>query len=342
MILRTVSLLATLGLLPLVSAEVAPEITVVEEGYNYIAKLPCPGCPFLFQDTSEGSNEPWTERKDDNALLLNISLPYDSAFLTINNSPLYSGTHILPLIHANQVVQDFSTDALSEALSSGQLEASHETNLGGGFFGLSYRHSLRSVQTSTALNALLFQFDVVALHSDLTTPALQYRLNDPGQKMLEVLLLQRPILSAGDPAHSFEILNVKLVPRADLTHLRTMHFLSWDANGEKGTFSHAISSFMTSFIAFLSSGFWTLFGFIMAVIVVFIVVCLMCVFGWEFWKDDYEKAQRGKQRRKSSVKGGRVDVETGAGKIKGRFKSAEELGLGVASRGQVVGMGKSD
>ncbi|KAJ4351229.1 uncharacterized protein N0V89_006568 [Didymosphaeria variabile] len=342
MILRTASLITTLGLLYVGTAEVAPEVTVVEEGYNYIAKLPCPGCPFLFQDTSEGENEPWTERKDNNALLLNVSLPYDSAFLTINNSPLYSGTRILPLIYANQVVQDFSADALSEALSSGQLEASHETNLGGGFFGLSYRHSLRTVQTSKNIEALLFQFDVVALHSDLTTPPLQFKLDDPAQKMLQVLLVQRAVLSAGDSSHSFEILSVKLVPRADLNHLRTMHFLSWDANGEKGTFSHYISSLTNSFIAFLSSGFWTLLGFIMAVIVVFVVVCLMCVFGWEYWKDDYEKAQQGKQRRKSSVKGGRVDVETGVGKMKGRFKSAEELGLGLPNRGQVVGMGKSD
>ena len=69
MILRTVSLLAALALPQLGSAGVAPEVTVVEEGYNYIAKLPCLGCPYLFQDTSEGSNKPWTERKDDNALV---------------------------------------------------------------------------------------------------------------------------------------------------------------------------------------------------------------------------------------------------------------------------------
>lgn len=73
MILRIVAsplLLATLLFLVHVgSAEVAPDVTVVEEGYNYIAKLPCRGCPFLFQDTSEGLNEPWGERTDDNALV---------------------------------------------------------------------------------------------------------------------------------------------------------------------------------------------------------------------------------------------------------------------------------
>ncbi|KAF9739616.1 hypothetical protein PMIN06_009158 [Paraphaeosphaeria minitans] len=242
--------------------------------------------------------------------LLNISLPYDSAFLTINNAPLYSGNRVLSLVYANQVVQDFSSDQLSTALDAGQLEASHESNLGGGFFGLSYRHSLRHVETSN-LAALLFQFDIIELHSD--------------------------------PSPRFEILSAKLVPRTSLSHERTMHFLAWDTHGEKGTASHALSYGISSLMDFLSSSFWAILGFAMAVIVVFIVVLLMCIFGLEFWKDEYEKAQRGK-RRKSSVKSVRVDVEIGSGmgKIKGRFKSAEELGLELTSRGQVVGMGKSD
>lgn len=275
--------------------------------------------------------------------LLNISLPYDSAFLTINNARLYSSNRILPLIYANQVVQDLSTDQLSTALDAGQLEASHESNLGGGFFGLSYRHSLRRVKTRQNLEALLFQFDIIELHSDLTSPALRFKLDDAGQKMLEVLLIQRPLLSASDLSPSFEVLSAKLVPRTSLSHERTMHFLAYDTHGEKGTASHALS-YGTSFLTdFLSSSFWALLGFVTAVIIVFIVVLLMCIFGWEFWKDDYEKAQRGK-RRKSSVKVVRADVETSVGteKMKDRFKSAEELGLGFASRGQVVGMGKSD
>lgn len=59
-----------------VAADVAPEITIVAEGSNLIAKVPCAGCPFLYQDTSQGSNEPWAERKDENALVkffLNLS-----------------------------------------------------------------------------------------------------------------------------------------------------------------------------------------------------------------------------------------------------------------------------
>lgn len=242
-------------------------------------------------------------------------------------------------MYANQVVQDLSVDQLTTTLSTGQLEASHEANLGGGFFGVSYRHSLRNVKTSNALEALVFQFDVVELYSDLTNPALQYKLGDANQKMLEILLIQKPILSASDPSPAFEILNVRLVPRSlTATSRRTMHFLAWDDHGQIGTPSHLFSSGTSSFVSFLTSGFWALFGFVMAVIIVFIVVVLMCVFGWEFWRDDYEKAQQGKHRRKSSVKI-RSDVESG--KMRGRFKSAEELGLGL-NRGEVVGMGKSD
>ncbi|KAL5403493.1 hypothetical protein PMIN03_009843 [Paraphaeosphaeria minitans] len=254
--------------------------------------------------------------------LLNISLPYDSAFLTINNAPLYSGNRVLSLVYANQVVQDFSSDQLSTALDAGQLEASHESNLGGGFFGLSYRHSLRHVETSN-LAALLFQFDIIELHSYLTSPALRFTLDDAAQKMLEVLLIERPVLSAGTPR-----------PGSRYSARSSFH---------KGTASHALSYGISSLMDFLSSSFWAILGFAMAVIVVFIVVLLMCIFGLEFWKDEYEKAQRGK-RRKSSVKSVRVDVEIGSGmgKIKGRFKSAEELGLELTSRGQVVGMGKSD
>ena len=63
--------LATLTLpwIQLASAEVAPEITVISEGYNVLAKLPCIGCAYLYQDTSTGKNEPWIERKDENALV---------------------------------------------------------------------------------------------------------------------------------------------------------------------------------------------------------------------------------------------------------------------------------
>lgn len=69
MILRIATLNFALELFRGVVAGVAPEITTVADGYNLIAKLPCIGCAFLYQDTSKGENEAWTERKDDNALV---------------------------------------------------------------------------------------------------------------------------------------------------------------------------------------------------------------------------------------------------------------------------------
>jgi hypothetical protein len=69
MIFRIAPLVAAFAIIRYVAAEVAPEITTVAEGYNVIAKIPCIGCPFLHQDTSQGSDAPWAQRKDDNALV---------------------------------------------------------------------------------------------------------------------------------------------------------------------------------------------------------------------------------------------------------------------------------
>lgn len=69
MISSAISLVAALLLSKNVVAKVAPEITTVVEGYNIIAKLPCKACPFIYQDTSRGSDEPWKTREDENALV---------------------------------------------------------------------------------------------------------------------------------------------------------------------------------------------------------------------------------------------------------------------------------
>jgi len=69
MILRSATLIATCALWIGASAEIAPEITVISEGYNIIAKLPCVGCPFLYQETLEWRDGPWKTRDDDNALV---------------------------------------------------------------------------------------------------------------------------------------------------------------------------------------------------------------------------------------------------------------------------------
>ncbi|PSN65833.1 hypothetical protein BS50DRAFT_635044 [Corynespora cassiicola Philippines] len=340
--------------------EVAPEITAVEEGYNIVAKVPCEGCPFLWQDVSKGLDGPWEEREDGNALLLNISLPYDSAFLSINNAPLLSDSSILPRIYANQVVLDISASDLSTAIESNQLEANHEegSSVGGGYFGLSYSYSLRPIRTSIEssysadgstnrpLNALLFQFDVLELHSDLPEHPMSHKLQSPDQKKLELILLEKPVLSPLQPAAAYEIINASLTPRSHnppppsspLT--RTMKFPEWDAFGKKGTASHAASRMGASFLDYISSGVWALFMFCLSIIALFVVVCLFCIFGCGWCEDEYASAQHGKKRRGGSGGGGGGwgDVEKGKGK--GRFLSPEELG--IVGRGRIVGVGKSD
>ncbi|KAF7674625.1 hypothetical protein GT037_007385 [Alternaria burnsii] len=317
-------LIAAFAIVRFVAAEVAPEITTVAEGYNVIAKLPCIGCPFLHQDTSQGSDAPWTERRDDNALLLNISLPYDSAYLSINNAPLLADSKILPRMYVNQVLLDTSKDDVDKLVESNQLD-----NLGGAYFGASYSYSLRHLKES---NALLFYFDVMEMWTDLTSPHLTVIMDKEEQKVLEVVLLQRPLLSAGDHASAYEIIRASLVPRKNIKNPMKMHmwFHDWDANGKKGTATHMVNSASSSFVDYISSGIWSLFIFILAVMALFVIVCLFIIFGCGLHKDDYEQAQHGK--RKS---GGRNDIESVR-----RFRTPEELGL--RGSGRVVGVGKSD
>lgn len=69
MILRASTLVRILSVVAQVTADVAPGITTIAEGYSYIAKLPCKDCPFLYQDTSNGKTGPWTDRIEDNVLV---------------------------------------------------------------------------------------------------------------------------------------------------------------------------------------------------------------------------------------------------------------------------------
>lgn len=69
MILRVLFLIVATVLLRGVRADVAPEITTLAEGYNIVAKLPCVGCPFLYQDSRSGVDEGWKVREDENALV---------------------------------------------------------------------------------------------------------------------------------------------------------------------------------------------------------------------------------------------------------------------------------
>ncbi|PVI01055.1 hypothetical protein DM02DRAFT_613923 [Periconia macrospinosa] len=374
-----------------VRAQVAPEITVVEEGYNVVAKIPCIGCPFVYQDTSKGENKGWASRHDQNSLLLNISLPYDSAYISINNAPLYSGRQNLPLIHSNQVLSDLSASSLSDIISTGQLDASTQLPTSGGVsFGVSYRISLQDIKLSTStftatspkssstpspppLKAKLLHLDIFEIHSALTTPPTAYPLDRKEQKILELVLLQTPLLSALSPSPAYILHSAKLIPRPHAIKIpasqQTMHYLSWDAYGRKGTPTHFLSRVAVGFANWISSGFLAILLFVLGVVVLFVGIALVCTFGWGFWRGEYESAQVGKRRRGATLGGGgngaasngagggwrprsgtagRTDLERGrrgtvgasAAAAAGRFLSAEELGLG--GRGRVVGVGKTD
>lgn len=224
-------------------------------------------------------------------------------------------------------------------IDSNQLEVSHETEtIGGAFFGLSYTYSLNPIEKSAAM---VFQFDVTELYSDLPERPLRHKLADPRQEIIELVLLQTPVQSALEPP-SMEIIKASLVPRSSKvsstpSYQKVMHFEDWDTHGKKGTTSHLVSSWGTSFLDYLDSGIWAIFVFLLGIIALFVVVCLFCIFGCDWCSDDYEKAQHGKARKDKRRSSGRSgDLEMG----KGRFKSAEELGL--LGRGKVVGVGKSD
>ena len=241
----------------------------------------------------------------------------------------------MPRIYVNQVLQDVSKDDIEKLVVSNQLD-----DLGGAYFGASYSYSLRHLKSS---EARVLHFDIMQLWTDLTDPPLTVILDKAEQKILEVVLLPRPLLSSADPANAYEIIRANLVPRpAEMEKGSkgpgkvSMWFHDWDANGKKGTATHIVNSATSSFVDYLSSGMWALFIFIIAVIALFVVVCLFCIFACGWHDDDYEKAQYRKKKTGGS-KGawaGR-DVETAR-----RFMSPEELGL--RGSGTVVGVGKSD
>jgi hypothetical protein len=268
----------------------------------------------------------------DKPQLLNVSLPYDSAHLSINNAPLLGDSKILPKVYVNQVLLDTSKDDIEKLVASDQLDS-----LGGAYFGASYSYSLRHIKDS---NALVLHFDIMQLWTDLTSPALTVVMDKEEQKIMELVFLQRPLLSAGDPASAYEIIRASLIPRAESnkgasrTPKTSMWFHDWDANGKKGTATHIVNSASSSFITYLSSGVWSLFIFILAVMALFVLVCMFCIFGCGWHEDDYERAQHGKRSSGKGAWGGN-DIEAVR-----RFMTPEELGL--RGSGRVVGVGKSD
>lgn len=337
MILRSIALIELLSAVAQVLANVAPDITTIAEGYNYIAKLPCIDCPYLYQNTTTGENGPWTERIDENALLLNISLPFDAAHISVNNAPLLSDSRILPQIYASQIPQDYSTDDLHQKINSNDLDTA------GPVLGLSYGYSLRHVTNSSAL---VFRLNILEAHFKPPThdPNIQIpivmKVDDPKQRVIELVLLPRPLLSAGDVGPAWEIVTARLSDRdkkGSKRPMKTMMVEEWDRYGRKGSPLHLVSASSSSLVTYAGSGFWGLSVAILGVMVLFMVVVVGCMLSWDWWGDEYEKAQNGKGRRGGSKGSGSwTDVE----QAKGKFLSAGELGM--RGGGDVVGIGKSD
>jgi hypothetical protein len=93
MIPRISILSVVFALLGNVVAEVAPEITTVTDGYNLVAKIPCIGCPYLYQDTSKGSDEPWITKEDNSALVI----PSFNDFQALKADHMPAPQHLPPL-----------------------------------------------------------------------------------------------------------------------------------------------------------------------------------------------------------------------------------------------------
>jgi hypothetical protein len=268
--------------------------------------------------------------------LLNISLPYDSSSISVNQATIWPRTSKPPHVYANQVLLDISPADLQNIIASGQLDISHETGHGGGgFFGVSYHHSLHHVH---GYPALVFRFDVVDIYSNQPDPPFTQDLNDSDQEIVEMVLLQKPLMSALEPV-SFEIIKAELVPRSKnlvRQSAEVMHFRDWDAFGQKGIMSHLYTSLCSSSLDSLANSTFGIFFFVLGVVILFLIVCIVCLFGCNPCADEYEQAQHGKSSGKKKRRHHSGDVETGGL----RFKSAEELGL--LGKGRVVGIGKSD
>lgn len=331
MILRVYKIASILGVITQVIADVAPEITTLAEGYNYIAKLPCIDCPYLYRDTSNGENGPWTDRIDDNALLLNISLPLDAAHLSINNGALLTGSSTLPRLYASQVLQDFSIADLYTRIDNNDLDTA------GPSLGLSYGTSLSRITNSSAL---VYRFNIFSAHfTPAGHPPTTIPLSSSRQKVLELILLPRPLHGAGDAGPGWEIIRIGLSARAKKGSKRPMTmmmFEDWDEFGRKGSPAHALSSGSSGVVRYAASGFWSLSVAILGFVGAFVVLVLGVAYAVERYNGVYDQTPKGKGRSVSKGSGSWTDVEA----AKGRFSSAGELGGRVV--GSTAGVEKSD
>lgn len=331
MIPRVAALVGMLSAIARVSADVAPDMTTLAEGYNYIAKLPCVDCPYLYQDTSNGENGPWTDRIDDNALLLNISLPFDATHLSINNAHLLSSSSILPRIYASQVLQEYTREDLHSKIEHDELDTA------GPILGLSYGYSVHHLTNSSGL---VFRFNVFSAYFPLTNPPTTIHLDDSKQRVIELTLLPRPLHSPGDTGLGWEVVMARLSDRekrGSKHPMKIMMFEEWDEFGRKGSPRHLITHSSKSVVAYAASGFWQLSMAILGFIVVFVLVVVACVLGidWYNGNSSFEKAQAGKRMvgnagSKGSGSGSWRDVEKGHGRFPSVHEAMRSAGSAVA------------
>lgn len=243
---------------------------------------------------------------------------------------MLSGSSVLPRIYASQVLQDYSEEDVRAKVETNELDTA------GPSFGLSYGTSLHHIANSTAL---VFRFNIFSLHSTLPNPTARISLSNSYQKVLELILLPRPLHSAGDSGPGWEIVDIGLSKREEKGSKRRMEmmmFEDWDEFGRKGSPAHLVSSSSSGIVRYAASGFWRLSVTILGFMVAFIVVVLGVVYAIERYSGEYDKAQTGKRRGTSSGSGSWTDVEA----AKGRFLSTGKLG--VKAGGSTVGVGKSD
>ena len=302
MILRVTTIVTLLSTLWTVSANPVPEITTLADGHAYIAKLPCIDCPFLHRDQANGL---WTTRKDENALLLNISLPWDATHLSLNGAALLTRSSSQPRIYAAQVPAEYSTASLSQLISNDSLETA------GPLLGLSYGTSLYHLPNSSAL---VYRFNVFAAHFPLSNDGslTSFPLDAPAQQLLELVFLPRPLHSPADTFAGWEIVSARLSARersGSKHRMRMMLFDEWDQYGHRGSPWHAVMSALGGVVGYAARGIWQMGLAILGFLVVFVVVIVLGVLWFEgdaAWEKNGEK-----ERRKRS--GSWRDAETGRG-----------------------------
>ena len=187
--------------------------------------------------------------------------------------------------------------------------------------------------------ALVFRFNVIELWTDLTTRPLTVKLDRTSQRALELVLLKRPVLGAADPTPVYEIVRADVVPRdGSRRSPTTMHWHEWDARGRRASLRYVVAAAVEGVEEWVTTSVLGLFVFVGAVVALFVVLCLFCIFGWGFWRSEYHQAQVGKgiSPRRTAARWVGNDVE----RARGRFLSPHELGM--RTTGMVVGVGKSD